>query len=255
MSRTNPQRLAVLAILLVVVPVFGCRSGRVKEDPILRLAAAESLAEGKALMERGKHVQARKYLVHAFEVEPNSASGREALLLVADSLFEQGGTDNLVQAEAKYRDFLNRFPTSDRAAYVQYQIGKALGQRVEKPDRDQTVTRQAVEAFREVQRLFPGTAEAEAAGGQIARLRHLLAEHEVVVAEFYLRYGLPEAAVKRLERVLDDYPDYPARDQVYFRLGTASSVLGQQEEANEWFARLRDEFPSSELVDDIPGKG
>ena len=30
-----------------------------------------------------------------------------------------------VQAEAKYRDFLNRFPTSERAAYVQLQIGNA----------------------------------------------------------------------------------------------------------------------------------
>ena len=109
--RRRSLRLAILAVaLLAGVTTTACRSGRSgraeREDPLLRLSAAESLAEGQRLMGIEKYSQARKYLTHAFEVEPNSSSGREALLLVADSLYKQGGTQNLVQAEAKYRDFL-----------------------------------------------------------------------------------------------------------------------------------------------------
>ena len=123
--------LVPMFALLVVAPwLAGCRHSQ-RQDPLLQLSAAESLAEGQRLMALEKYAQARKYLTHAFEVEPNSVSGREALLLVADSLYKQGGTQNLVQAEAKYRDFLNRFPTSDRAPYVQYQIGASLAGRVE----------------------------------------------------------------------------------------------------------------------------
>src|SRR6185295_6685971 len=157
--RRRSLRISILAVaLLAGVATTACRSGRgraERQDPLLQLSAAESLAEGQRLMGVEKYSQARKYLTHAFEVEPNSTSGREALLLVADSLYKQGGTQNLVQAEAKYRDFLNRFPTSERAPYVQLQIGNALAARVERPDRDQSVTRQAVAAFEDLLRLYP----------------------------------------------------------------------------------------------------
>ena len=85
-------------VLLAASTLAGCKSGGQNDDPLMQLSAAESLTEGQRLMETEKYAQARKYLTHAFEVEPNSASGREALLLVADSLYKQGGTANLVQA-------------------------------------------------------------------------------------------------------------------------------------------------------------
>ena len=123
------QDLAVLGLVVVAV-LIGCASGGFEDDPILRLSAAESLEQGKLLMVAEKYMTAAKYLSHAFEVEPNSAIGREALLLVADAHYAHGGPDNMIKAEAKYRDFLNRFPTSDRAAYVQYQIGNSLSARL-----------------------------------------------------------------------------------------------------------------------------
>ncbi len=75
-------KLGVIAAL--VVTWAGCSSGP-KSDPLLMLSSAEALAEGKALMEQGKYIRAREYLTHAFEVDPNSVGGREALLLEADA--------------------------------------------------------------------------------------------------------------------------------------------------------------------------
>ena len=161
------------------------------DDPILRLSAEESLATGKELLAREKYARARPYFTHAFEVEPNSAVGREALLLAADTYYLEGGSANFVQAEAKYRDFLNRFPTSEQAAYVQFQIANSLAKRMEKPDRDQTVTRKALEAYQELVRLYPTSEYAAQAQEQIEVVRANLAEHEFVVGRFYLRYGLP----------------------------------------------------------------
>ena len=241
---------AVLALALIGALAAGCRGG-VKEDPILQLSAAESLTEGKRLLEAGKHAQARKYLAHAFEIEPNSLSGREALLLVADSLYLEGSHENLVQAEAKYRDFLNRFPTSERAAYVQLQIGNALAGRVERPDRDQTVTLQAVTAFEELQRLYPTSDEAATAREKVVELRQRLAEHEFLVAFFYYRFGLPNATASRLELLLTSYPEYSQKDKVYYYLGLATDRMGQKEEADKWFDKLRQEFPSSGYVAEI----
>jgi outer membrane protein assembly factor BamD len=248
-------RVAALVLLVVSGAVTGaCKSGG-KDDPVMQLAAAESLTEGQRLMKEEKYSQARRYLTHAFEIEPNSISGREALLLVADSLYLQGGSDNLIQAEAKYRDFLNRFPTSDRAPYVQLQIGNSLAGRVERPDRDQSVTVEAVIAFEELLRLYPTSEEATLAQGRIVDLRQRLAEHEFIVGWFYYRFGLPTATVSRLQELLVVYPEYTEKDKVYYHLGLAFQKMRKQEEASKWFDRLREEYPASEFVSDIPPPG
>jgi outer membrane protein assembly factor BamD len=248
-------RLALLGIAMVASLSMACASKGVENDPILRLSAVESLEQGKQLMEQGKYTQATKYLSHAFEIEPNSATGREALLLVADAHFAHGGPDNMIQAEAKYRDFLNRFPTSDRAPYVQFQIGNALSARLERPDRDQKPTLDALDAYRELLRIYPTTEHREEAQQRINELFSLLAEHEFSVAFFYYRYGLPGAAIGRLEKMLETYPTYQEKDKAYYYLGLASQKGGSAEEAKQWFQRLRDEFPESDYVHDVPSDG
>lgn len=243
------RTLLVLAALLVALA--GCRSGRA-EDPLLQLSAEESLAQGKELLAQQKYARARPYFTHAFEVEPNSAIGREGLLLAADTFYQEGGTTNYVQAEAKYRDFLNRFPTSAQAPYVQFQIANSLAKRMEKPDRDQTVTRKALEAYRELMRIYPTSEYAAQAQEQIALVENNLAEHEFTVGRFYLRYGIGAGAVQRFEVLLDGYPQYPERDKVIYHLGLAYDLMGKTEEADKAFDRLRAEFPQSPFLAEIP---
>ena len=78
------RRLAALVMVSALSSLaISCKSN-IQNDPILRLSAAESLAEGQRLFALEKYDRARPYFSHAFEVEPNSAAGREALLAVAD---------------------------------------------------------------------------------------------------------------------------------------------------------------------------
>ncbi len=246
-------RRGTLVAALVALAVFaGCRSGG-KEDPLLRLSAAESLVEGKKLLERKKYGAARPYFAHAFEVEPNSAAGREALLLVAETLFLQGGETNLIQAEAKYRDFQNRFPTSDKSAYVQFQIASSLAGRIERADRDQASTVKALQSFEDLLRLYPTSEYAERARTEIPRVRDRLAEHEFLVGQFYLRYGLPAAAVGRLERLFERFPEYGERDKALYFLGLAYKATNKADDAQATFSKLRTEYPESRWVRKIPG--
>ncbi|KAB2958629.1 MAG: outer membrane protein assembly factor BamD [Thermoanaerobaculia bacterium] len=241
----------VLAVLALLAASFGCRSGA-KDDPILRLSAAESLAEGKQLFEREKYAAARPYFAHAFEVEPNSAAGREALLLVADTLFLEGSDTDLIQAEAKYRDFQNRFPTSERSDYVQYQIARSLARRIERADRDQAATVKALQAFEDLLRLYPTSPHAEEARAEIATVRDRLAEHEYVVGQFYLRYGLHKAAIARLNTLLERYPGYGERDKALWALGMSHAGAKAADDAQATFSKLRDEFPQSRWLAKVP---
>jgi outer membrane protein assembly factor BamD len=236
----------------LVLAAAGCHGAAPAVDPILKLSAEESLAQGKELLTKQKYEKARPYFTHAFEVEPNSAVGRESLLLAADTYYLQGGTTNYVQAEAKYRDFLNRFPTSDQAAYVQFQIANSLAKRMERPDRDQTVTRKAKDAYQDLIRLYPTSEYAAQSQEQIKTVLDNLAEHEFVVGVFYMRYGAPFASVERFNYLLASYPDYRSRDKVVFNLGVAYQRMRKPEDARKAFDRLRSDFPQSPYVHQIP---
>ena len=242
----------LLAGLLVATACKG--GGGLSEDPILRLSAEEALEQGKELMERKKYNQASQYFDPAFEVAPNSATGREAALLAADAYFFNGGTANFVKAEAKYRDYLNRFPTSDRADYVQLQIAQCLAEQMRKPDRDQSATIKALTAFETVQQLYPTSSHSAEVEAKIVEIRQSLAEHEYRVGRYNYRRRLYTAATWRLQGIVDDYPDFDEMDKVLYMLGMAFFKGRNAEKSAEVFDQLRSEYPESRYIKKIPSK-
>ncbi len=209
------MRLAGRTLLALAAVTLAAACGGIKEDPILRLSSSEALEIGKQLLEDEKFTQALQHLVHAFEVEPNSETGREGLLRAGDALFLRGGYQSFVEAEQRYRDFLNRFPTSERAAYAQFRLASALGERIEKPDRDQQTARKALTEFENVRRLYPTSEYAGQAARKIVEVRNQLAEHEFVVGSYYYRSRHPKAASDRFQGMLEQYPDYPDKDKIH----------------------------------------
>jgi len=247
------RRGALAPWILTAVAGLGLAcGGGVNDDPILRLSAEEAFAMGKKLMTDEKYDQAREHFAHAFQTAPNSEFGRDALLLQSDCYFEAGGEFNLIRAEAKYRDFNNRYPTSDRGDYVQSQIARSLEGRKRKPNRDQTETKKAIAAFEELLALYPTSEYAEEAEAGIARLRVSLAEHEFGVARYQFRRGLLGASVNRLKYLVDNYPEYPETDKALCMMGQAMRRLKQTDEAQKIFEQLRTEYPQSTLCKSIP---
>ena len=242
-------RVLAAGALLAAGLMIGC-GGSVAEDPILRLSSEEAFAKGKELMAAEKYELAREHFAHAFQTAPNSEIGREALLLQADAFFLAGGESNLVRAEAKYRDFNNRYPTSDRGAYVQYQIAHSLELRMRKPDRDQAETQKAISAFEELLTLYPTSEYAAEAEAGIERLKVNLADHEYLVARYQFRRGLHKAAIARIDYLASQFPEYPQLDAAICLLARSHKKLGEQEEAAAAFARLRTEFPGTEACRD-----
>ena len=241
-------------VLLMVGTLISvsCKGGGVKEDPILRLSAEEALAQGQELMANKKFMQSAQYFDHAFEVAPNSATGREALLLAADSYFQNGGTANFIKAEAKYRDYLNRFPTSDQSDYVQLQIAYCLAKQMRKPDRDQSATIKALTAFESVQQLYPTSSHAEEVEAMIVEIRQSLAEHEYKVGWYNYRRRLYTAAVWRFEGIVENFPDYEEMDKALYFMGMSNHKGKRPEQAAEIFEKLRTEYPDSRYIKKIP---
>ncbi len=206
---------------------------------------------GKQLLEEKKYYKARRHLTHAFEVEPNSRSGREALLLAADAYYLHGGSDNFIKCEAKYRDFLNRFPTSDKADYAQFRVASCLAKRVEKPDRDQKVTRDALVAYEELLRLYPTSPYIAEARQEMQIITDRLAAHELVIGSFYASFygsGICLATINRLKELPERYPTFSQMDSVHYHLGVAYRRCRQPDDADREFKALRRDYPDSQYV-------
>lgn len=249
--------LTVALLLVLTFSVGGCKSSgksSFDNDPILQLSADESLQRGRELMEAGKYGPASEYLAHAFEVAPNSASGREALLLAADAMYLDGGVANYIKAHAKYTDFQNRFPTSDRSHYVQFQIANCLEKQTRKPDRDQTPTRDALYAYEELVRLYPTSEHVDEGQLKIVELRQDMAEHEFIVGRYNMTRKLWPAAVHRFDGLLEQYPDYLETDKILFYKGSSQRRWKKCDEADQTFAELRSEYPESKYIKQVPDK-
>jgi outer membrane protein assembly factor BamD len=241
----------MLATLLVVAACNrGPRVYRPVVDPeLLQLSKEQLFQKGEAQYERRKWQRARTYFSHLYETFPNDPLGRRSLLRIADTYYEQGDPVNLVEAQYKYRDFINRYPTSEQADYAMLRIAMCSFKQMERPDRDQQKTREAVEKFNDMIRAHgksPLRAEAEARR-QDALDR--LARHEHLVARYYIKRGSNLSAVQRLNFLIDTYANYNDRAGAFFDLGTALVRLGRAGEARLYFERVVTEFPQSDYAE------
>lgn len=250
------KRLRYLILACLVLAIVACRHGnannrpvRSNVDPELANLTKEQLFErGEQQFAKKKYQRARTYYSHLYENFPNDPLGRRAYLRVGDTYFAQGDPINLVEAQYKYRDFINRYPGSDRADYAMLQIAMISYKQMERPDRDQQKTREAVEKFGDMIRAFPNSSLRPEADKRLQEVVDRLAQHEHIVARFYIKRKSYTAAVQRLNSMVEQYPNYRDRAGVFYDLGRALSGLGRNAEARLYYERVISEFPKSDYA-------
>ena len=245
------RSIAVAA--LVLFALNACHHAQQKRpvvDPELaKLTKEQAFQKGEEQYAKKKYPKARTYFSYVFENFPNDPLGRRALLRVADSYFAQRDAVNLVEAQYKYRDFINRYPGSDRADYAMLQIAMISYQQMDKPDRDQQKTGEALEKFDEMLRAYPKSPLRPEAEARRQDVLDRLAKHEHIVARFYMKRKVYNAAVLRLNGIVEKYPNYKDKDAVFFDLGTSLAAMGRKAEARLYFERVLTEFPKSDYAE------
>ncbi|HKR64887.1 MAG TPA: outer membrane protein assembly factor BamD [Thermoanaerobaculia bacterium] len=246
------RHITILTAMLIALAA--CHRGpklyRPVVDPeLLKLDKEQIYQRGEDSFNHHKWQKARTYFTHLYETYPNDPLGRRSLLRIADTYYEQGDPVNLVEAQYKYRDFINRYPTSEQADYAMLRIAMCSFRQMEKPDRDQAKTKEAVEKFNDMLRTYPNSKLRGEATARRQDALDRLAKHEHNVARFYINRGSWNAAVQRLNFLIDTYPNYNDRAAAFYDLGTALSHLGRAGEARLYFERVVTEFPKSEWAE------
>lgn len=246
------KSIVVLLLPVLMVAAAACNTSRnaavAMNEELMNLSKEEVFERADALFEAKRWVPARTHYSYVYENFPNDPLGRRSLLKVADTYFQQGGAVNLVEAQYKYRDFINRYPGSEQADYAMLQIANISFQQMEPAHNDQTKTREAIQKYQEMISAFPESPLRPEAEARIRDARDRLARHEHQVALFYMQRRSHAAAVTRLNAIVEQYPDYSSRDEAFYDLGRALEMLGRTGEARLYFERVIAEFPDSRFA-------
>ena len=172
-------------------------------------------------MKKGRFDVARLDLQTLLSTYPDSEYRMRAKLSVGDTWFKEGGSAALTQAEAEYQDFITFFPDAPEAAEAKMKVADIYYQQMEKPDRDFNNAVNAERHYREMINMFPDSALIPRAKQKLRDVQEVLAERETQIGLYYDSRENYNAAIARLQTVVDTYPLYSKSDQALLGIGDA----------------------------------
>jgi outer membrane protein assembly factor BamD len=240
MNRFVPKYAALALAVFVLAGTAAHGTERLKQKKKKQDLAANPLAGvnskqpdkelfDKAMyaMKKGRFDVARLDLQTMLNTYPESEYRMRAKLAVGDSWFKEGGTAALTQAESEYGDFITFFPNAPEAAEAQMKVADIYYQQMEKPDRDYNNTQRAEQEYRKMINMFPDSTLVPRAKQKLRDVQEVLAERETDIGLFYGSRDNYNAAIARLETVVDTYPLYSRSDQALLGIGDAYAGLSK----------------------------
>jgi outer membrane protein assembly factor BamD len=181
-----------------------------------RLSAKEYYNQANDAFTRENFSTAVDYYHELLDQYPLNPYAEEAQLKVAYSYYLD---KKYVEAIAAFGDFERAYPTSSHLPFVQYYRGMCYLEQMRSIDRDQSVTEKAHDFFRAVVDRYPESPFAPLAEEKIRVCRDALAARELYIADFdYNMADNPLAALARLRRIVETYPETEAATTALARL-------------------------------------
>ncbi|HEU5395295.1 MAG TPA: outer membrane protein assembly factor BamD, partial [Candidatus Methylomirabilis sp.] len=179
--RTAGSRGWVLLLVALGMAGLSCAS---RGREMLPAGEAGLYWRANADFQRGRYAEAREKLQALLNQYPGSVLAPEARLGVARTYFEERFYN---EARSEYQKFLQLHPAHERLDEALYHIALSAYHQMERVDRDQTMTRRAVQGFQQLLTEVPDSPYAPEARTHLREARRRLAEKELEVGLFYLR--------------------------------------------------------------------
>ena len=200
-----------LIALAAVVALAACTTHKKDDQSFLDQVGEQSkeqiMARGDALAQQKKWEEARKFYSFLSDTFPNDPLGRRAALKVADTFYAVKDTEGYTEAELRYKDFANRFPSDPNRAYALLMLAKCSFAQRKGPMRDLTPERDAAESLRKVLQLYPSSPYAAEAKDLLDKCLDDLGMHELLIARYYANVKAWVGVRQRLDYLFANYPE------------------------------------------------
>jgi outer membrane protein assembly factor BamD len=205
-------------------------------------------------IQHGRHEVGRLGLQTLINTYPDSEYLAKAKLAIADSYFKEGGSANITQAIAGYKDFIVFFPFLPEAAYAQMQVAMANYNEMGKADRDDTHAKMGEEEFQTFLQKYPKDPLAPQAQQHLREVQEVLAEGQFRIAYYYYVKGDRRAAAGRLAPLVRRYPLYSKSDEALWMLGDVFEKSERKDIAGGYYSLIVKNYPLSQRAPEAKDK-
>ncbi|MEE9551731.1 MAG: outer membrane protein assembly factor BamD [Gammaproteobacteria bacterium] len=242
------SRIVILSLILII---SGCSYFKDKEDTTETMSAERLYAEARGALDSGDYSKAVDYYEKLEARFPFGVYGQQAILDLAYAYYKNDDSDSAVSAADR---FIKLYPQNAHVDYAYYlkglanfNRGKGFTERFLPIDASQRDPGSALNAFQDFSVLlkrFPDSEYAENAKQRMTYLRNILAEHEVEVAEYYMRRSAYLAAANRARFVIEKYPRTPSVPDALMLMAKAYKVMEMNDLSEDALRVLELNYPN-----------
>ncbi|MFO1258625.1 MAG: outer membrane protein assembly factor BamD [Gammaproteobacteria bacterium] len=156
--------------------------------------------------------------------------------------------------------FQRVYPTHDHLDYVLYLKGLASVEDLhgamswlpmERDERDMEDTHVALSDFSRLIKRYPESIYAKDAAQYVIYLRNLLAQHEIIAADYYYRRGAYLAAANRASEIVNTYDQSPVVIDALILMVKSYRKLELHDLANNAYQVLQSNFPNDPALAEL----
>lgn len=204
---------------------------------------------GSDYLKKSQYIKARLAFQTLISTYPDSDVAPEAYLAIGDSFYDEGGTENLLQAEDQYKNFIVFFPGNPKAADAQMKIIALRMKMMNAPDRDQKNSYRAQEEIRRFLTQFPDSDYAPIARQYLLDVQETLARGDLGVGRFYEERGNLAGARGRYNEIVEKYPTFSMMDEVLMHQASVMEKSNNPDEAAIYYGKIVSGWPFSKYAD------
>ena len=245
----------ILMLLLSACSFFGEKESVKAEES---WGVERIYAEAKAALNVADYVTAIQYYEQLEARFPFGEYAQQALL---ESAYAHYKNDEPETAIAILDRFMRVYPLNENMDYALYLRGlvsfnKDIGL-LEKyiprdeSQRDPASAEDALQDFNTLIKRYPQSKYAEDAAQRIVYLRNRLAQHEVNVANYYMRRTSYLAAANRARYVIENYPRTPAMPEALVIMAKAYKIMEMNDLSEDALRVLELNYPAHPGVADV----
>ena len=242
--------MRIILLCLALLLVTSCASKKDKPEPQTNASEVQNYQSAQRSLRAGNYKAAIKKLQ---DLEARFPFGRYAEQAQLEIIYAYFRDDQTESARASADRFIRLHPQSPNVDYAYYLKGMAsfnsdanLLERILPIDpsrRDLGPAEQSFNDFAQLVRRFPDSKYAPDAQRRMIYLRNMMAQHEIHIAQYYVKRGAYVAAANRGRYVFEKFQGTPAVPEALAIMVQAYKMMKMDDLADETLLVLATNFP------------